>query len=282
MADNIPVDSELTRQLIFLTFAERLVEKNDDRLFNDGPEKQVEHTLKALGRLDRIAPLALVTGTEVDLAGFGVAPLLFTATVRDRRVDYMLLSDVADALGWFMPRAHEWAELEAGFALEDQRKEDEERGDGRIGWDLMRNYIRLDIDLIVDDPEAKPDAGGKQWSSYSDWLISTDRLPALLSSSPWSKEFMDNVMPALSHSLRNIWGDKLKDIPTISAEGVPTGTSLFDAMCDTDGLTEEEALQRARRGPSLDAPEPFPCTFPGCTDSEPHSVWMHNNRPERG
>ncbi|MBD3544490.1 hypothetical protein [Streptomyces sp. JV180] len=284
MADHNPTNAghDTARNLVFEEFAKLLVKRNDDRLFNDGPDEQAGRVTKALRRIDRVAPLIPLTDSEIDLAGFGTAPLIFTATLGDRGVDYLLLSHVADELGWFMPRAHDWAELEAGYAVEDQRTEDEDRGDGRIGWDCMRDYIRLDIDLIVDDPEAKPDANGKQWSSYSDWLISRHRLPNLLASSPWSKEFMDNVMPAFSYSMREIWGDKLKDIPTYSGNGVPTGSSLYDALCDTEGLTEEEALQRARRGPSLDAPKPFSCTFPGCTDSEPHSVWMHQNRPERG
>ncbi|MEU3835568.1 hypothetical protein [Streptomyces microflavus] len=282
MADSTHTDYGTAIGLIFEEFAKLLVTKNDDRLFNYDPDEQAERITKALHRMDHVAPLVPLTDADVDLAGFGTAPLIFTATLGDRGVDYLLLSHVADELGWFMPRAHEWAELQAGFALEDQRTEDEERGDGRLGWDRMRDYIRLDIDLIVDDSEAKPDAGGKRWSSYSDWLIARDRLPALLSSSPWSKEFMDNVMPAFSYSMRNIWGDRLKDVVTYSGDGVPTGSSLYDALRDTGGLSEEEALQRARRGASLDAPKPFACTHPGCTKGEPHSVWMHNNRPERG
>lgn len=282
MADSSQTGHDTARDLIFEEFAKLLAKRNDDRLFNYGPDEQTERITKALLRIDQVAPLIPLTDSDIDLAGFGTAPLIFTATLDDRGVDYLLLSHIADELGWFMPRAHEWAELQAGFALEDQRRDDEERGDGRLGWDRMRDYVRLDIDLIVDDPEAKPDGQGQQWSDYSDWLISRDRLPALLSASPWSKEFMDNVMPAFSYSMRNIWGDKLKDIATYSGDGVPTGSSLYDAVCDTGGLTEEEALQRARRGPSLDAPEPFACTHPGCTNSEPHSVWMHQNRPERG
>lgn len=282
MADSTHTGHATARGLIFQALAERLVEKNDSRLFNDGPAEQAEHITKALARIDQVAPLTPVTDTDIDLAGFGTAPIIFTATLDDRRVDYMLLSHVADELGWFMPRAHDFAEHEASYALEDQRTEDEERGDGRLGWGRMRDYICLNIDLIVDDPEAKPDAQGKTWSSYSDWLVSRDRLSHLLASSPWSKEFMDNVMPAFSYSMREIWGDKLKQVPTYSGNGVPTGSSLYDALCDTGDLTEEEALQRARRGPSLDAPKPFTCTHPGCTDSEPHSVWSHHNRPERG
>ncbi|WP_329340696.1 hypothetical protein OG252_33150 [Streptomyces sp. NBC_01352] len=245
--------SQAGRRSPFQGFAERLVAKNDDRLFNYGPEEQVAMILQRMDRLNRIAPLSPVSDTDIDLAGFGNAPLLYVADDGNESVEYLLLSDVAEALGWFMPRAHSFAETMASFDLEDQRREDEERGDGRLGWRRMRDYIRLDIDLIVDDPEAKPDADGKLWSDYSDWLVSRDRLPALISASPWSKEFMNNTLPAFGYAMREIWGDKLKGIPTYGADGTPTGGNAYDDMFSTDGLTEDEAQRRARRGPALDA-----------------------------
>jgi hypothetical protein len=63
---------------------------------------------------------------------------------------------------------------------------------------------------------------------------------------------MDNTMPAFGYAMRQVWGDKLKDVPTYGADGTPTGGNAFTDMFRTDGLTEEEALRRARRGPSLD------------------------------
>jgi hypothetical protein len=236
----------------FTKFATELVAKNDDRLFNYGPDEQVGRVLKAVTRIHRVAPLTPVINTDIDLAGFGKAPVLFVAEDNDQRHEYLLLSDVAETLGWFMPRAHDFAEKMASFDLEEQRREDEERGDGRLGWNHMRYYIPLDIDLVVDDPEAKPDAGGKRWSDYSDWLVSRDVLPALLSASPWSREFMDNTLPAFGHAMREVWGDKLKNIPTVTADGTPTGGNAYDDLFSTDGLTKEEALRRARRGPALD------------------------------
>lgn len=240
------------RRSPFLGFAERLVAKYDDHLLNCGPEEQTSMVLRAMDRLNRIAPLTPVLDTDVDLAGFGKAPMLYTAAYGDRAIDYLLLSDVAEALGWFMPRAHKFAELMAGFDLEDQRREDEERGDGRIGWNRMRDYIRLELELVVEDPERKPDAGGRRMADFSDWLVSSDRLPGILSASPWSKEFMNNTIPAFGYAMREVFGDKLKDIPTYSSDGTPTGGTAYDDMFPTDGLTEEEAQQRARRGPVLD------------------------------
>ncbi|NMI57093.1 MULTISPECIES: hypothetical protein [unclassified Streptomyces] len=240
------------RRSPFLGFAEQLVAKYDAHLLNCGPEEQTAMVLRAMERLNGIAALTPVEDTEVDLAGFGKAPMLYTASYGNRAAEYLLLSDVAEALGWFMPRAHRFAEKMAGFDLEDQRREDEERGDGRLGWNRMRDYIRLDLELIIDDPKSKPDAGGRRMSDFSDWLVSRDRLPALLSASPWSKEFMDNTMPAFGYAMRAAWGDKLKNIPTVAADGTPTGGNAYDDLFSTDGLTEEEAQRRARRGPALD------------------------------
>lgn len=275
MADVIKLDHGARGRSPFQQFAERLVAKHDEHLLNYGPEEQTATVLQRMDRLHRIAPLSAVADTEIDLAGFGKAPLLYTADDGTEALEYLLLSDVAEALGWFMPRAHDFAEKMAGFDLEDQRREDEERGDGRLGWRRMRDYIRLDLELVIDDPEARPDAGGRRMSDYSDWLVSRDRLPALISASPWSKEFRDNTMPAFQSMMRDIWGDTLKAIPTYTSDGTPTGGSLYDAMQTADGTTEEELLARARRGPSIDGGRPFPCTYPWCTETEPHSESIH-------
>lgn len=249
MADVVQLNQQ-GRRSPFLGFAEQLVAKHDDHLLNCGPEEQAATVLQKMDRLDRIAALTPVDDSDIDLAGFGKAPLLYRAA-GDETVEYLLLSDIADSLGWFMPRAHEFVEKMAGFDLEDQRREDEERGDGRLGWNRMRDYIALGLELVIDDPDSKPDAGGRRMSDFSDWLVSRDRLPALLSASPWSKEFMDNTMPAFGYAMREIWGDKLREILTYRTDGTPAGNA-YDDLFATDGLTEEEARIRARRGPSLD------------------------------
>ena len=238
------------RRSPFQAFAEEVVAKHDAHLLNYGTDEQVPTVLQKMDRLHRIAPLTAVTGTSIDLAGFGTAPLLYH-TAGAEPFEYLLLSDISDGLGWFMPRAHDFVEKMAAFDLEDQRREDEERGDGRLGWRWMRNYIGLGLELVIDDPSSKPDAGGRRMSEFSDWLVSRERIPALLSASPWSKEFMDNTMPAFGYAMREAWGDRLKDIPTYRTGGTPSGNA-FDDLFRTDGLTEEEALKRARRGPALD------------------------------
>lgn len=149
---------------------------------------------------------------------------------------------------------YEAADLQHGFAVQDQRRADEERGDGLLGYEYMRDYVDLNLWFIADDPEAKPDAGGRRWSAYGDWLIANDRLPLLLACSPWGKEYVDNVFDHFSIGMRKVWGDKLADLTAYRADGTPApGVRLFH----TD-LTEEEALRKARRGPAgaLDSDTP--------------------------
>lgn len=250
MADVVQLNQQ-GRRSPFQAFAEQVAAKHDDHLLNYGPEEQAATVVLRMDRLNRIAPLTPVSDTSIDLAGFGTAPLVYVANDGREPVEYLLLSDIAEALGWFMPRAHGFVEKMAGFDLEDQRRVDEERGDGRIGWDRMRDYIRLDVELVTEDPESKPDAGGRRMSDFSDWLISRDRIPALLSASPWSKEFRDNTMPAFGYAMREAWGDKLREILTYRTDGTPAGNA-YDDLFSADGLTEEEALKRARRGPAVD------------------------------
>lgn len=234
---------------IHTLFAEKVVAKHDALLLNDGPEEQAARAVAALERVSAVTLFApLPAGTVIDLAGFGEAPIVYVTEDEE----YLLLSDVAEALGWPLHKADAWARLQHGYAISDQRDRDEERGDGCLGWECLLDYIDLRLDLVEDDPEAKPDAGGRQWSHSGDWLISRDRLPLLLMSSPWSKEFMDNSLPAFGHAMRKVWGDKLKGIPTVAVDGTPTGGNAYTDLFSTDGLTEEEALRRARRGPALD------------------------------
>lgn len=235
----------------FEQFAAKVAQHHDERpstyLLEEGPEEQAKRVAERLAKFDAKVPLIPVADTVIDLAGFGEARIHFTSA----EDNYLLLSEVADALGWPLQAAVKWADLQYDFALRDQRRLDEERGDGRLGYECMRDYVDLGIWAIVDDPAAKPDAGGKRYSHTGEWLISHDRLPALLMSSPWSKEFMDNSLPAFGHAMREIWGDKLKTSPVYGTDGHVVGNA-YDNFFSTDGLTKDEAIERARRGPVLD------------------------------
>lgn len=213
---------------VFEMLAATIVYRHEDNLFNDGPDVQIERAVKALERVHRVTPLTPVSDTYIDLAGFGQADVRFASGGEQ----YLLLSDVADALGWPIWTACDWARLQQNYAVQDQRRADEERGDGRIGWDYMLDHIDLELDFCVDNPEAKPDARGQRWSQYGDWLITRDRLPSAILASPWSREFMDNTMPHFGHIARKVWGPQM------------------GAVFNASGMTEEEALRRARRGPA--------------------------------
>ncbi|MDT0270279.1 hypothetical protein RM844_28870 [Streptomyces sp. DSM 44915] len=216
----------------YLGFAGLVVARQVDHLLDEGP---VQQTITVASRLARFAKTTLLTpisGKVRDLAGFGEAPVHY----QHDDTDYLLLSEIAEALGWFLPRAHAWADTDHAWAVREQRRADEERGDGLLGYDLLRGLVDLGLTLALDDPEARPDGGGRRWSDAGDWLVADYRLPALLLVSPWGKEFMDNTSDHFGLTLRKTYGDAVGD--------------LFR----TD-LTEEEALRKARRGPALDTPD---------------------------
>jgi hypothetical protein len=211
---------------VYDQFAMRVAEGHDAYLLDAGPEDQGPHAAGLLARFHRNTPLTLVTGTVIDLASFGEAPVHF----RSADTEYLLLSEIAAPLDWPLYKAHTWAELQHSHALADQRREDEERGDGRLGWYYMRDYVDLGFFMTMPDPEAKPDAGGQRWSHAGDWLISRGRLPWLLACSPCGKKFVDNTIDDWTHSMRDIHGDS--------------------APFRTD-VTREEARRKTRLGRGL-------------------------------
>ncbi|MCW2899809.1 MAG: hypothetical protein JWO67_2074 [Streptosporangiaceae bacterium] len=233
---------------IFQRFAAEVVRKHDEHLLDYDADEQTDRAAKRLTHFHKTTPLIPVVNTVIGLAGFGEVDSRLTSAWDQ----YVLLSDTAEALGMPLHKACDWAELQHGYALRDQRDADEERGDGRLGYECLRGYVDLGLSLVLDDPEAKPDASGRRWSFAGDWLISHDRLPALLSVSPWGKEFMDNSMDAWSHAARRLFGDKLRDAPTYGPDGTPTGGDAYTDLFRTE-LSEEEALRKARRGPAFDA-----------------------------
>lgn len=235
----------------FKQFAAAIVARNDDNLLDSGPEEQVATAVKALERFAVQTPLRLAEpGHMIDLAGFGAAPVHFYGP-EDR---YLLLSEVATALGMPVWEACEWADKENLYAIQAQRENDEKRGDGRLGWECMRDYCDLHLSFIAhhadDYPHCKPDANGKKWDFYGDWLISHDRLLAFIGASPWSKELMDNMSDLFAHGMKKFFtGGDLANIPAIRIEdGVATEATAAD-LFHTD-LTEEEARRKASRGPN--------------------------------
>jgi hypothetical protein len=235
------------------TLALHAVNTHREHLANYGPDEQVEQATAALLRFHNRVPLFPQYGETVNLFGFGEAELRFVAYDPETNLTgkaYLLLSDVAEALGVPLPRANDWARQDHLDAIRTQREIDEERGDGRLGWECLDDLVDLELNLIIDDPEASPDHDGRRWSCAGDWLISDDRLLAFMTISPWNKEFLDNAGPLFGHAFRATMGDRLKKVPTYTADGQPTGTTAYDTLADTGGLTVEEARERAMRGPS--------------------------------
>lgn len=238
-----------THEQSFEEFAAQLVQRNEEHLIDYGSEEQVARVVTHLERFSRQFPLRPVHGTSIDLAGFGQVPVRFETD----EYPYVLLSEVAKELGWSLPSALRWAEKDHGFALYEQRDQDEQRGDGRLGWECLDGCVDLGLVTVLEDPEAKPDRYGGRWSSGGDWLISHDRMYALMLDCPWGREFRDNIMPALRRNAHQIWGRLFQDVRVQGPDGLVTGDDAVDTLFKrSDGLTDEEALRRARRGPSLE------------------------------
>lgn len=239
----------------FELLAMTIVTREDDRLCNDGPDVQIKRAVEQLERFHRQTPLTPVHDTAIDLAGFGQATVHFASSDEQ----YLLLSEVAEALGVPVWTACDWARREQLHAVEDQREQDEQRGDGRLGWDCLRAYCDLHLDFVVDNPEARPDGGGRRWSSYGDWLISTDRIPLFILDSPWSEEFRKNTRGLFAHAfLKSGIADLLGDVPTyreVPWDGPmePTDFTLGERYQRiAEEIPEDEAIRRARRGPALE------------------------------
>lgn len=237
-----------------LEIANRFEAAADMHLMDEGPREQAARATGHLERLHARLPLFPVRTQHatVDLFGFGRAPVHYVTQADDEDGDhtqYLLLSELAEPLGIPLGRAHDWARQEEVDSLRAQRERDEETG--TVGWECLNDVVDLGIWATVDDPEAKPDADGKRWSYAGEWLVSDDRILSLMTVSPWNAEFLSNAKHLFGHAFRNTMGDALKGVPTYTADGTPTGTSAYDLLADTGGLSVEEARRRAMRGLDL-------------------------------
>lgn len=218
--------------LDFDRFVDNVARKHDAHMSNYSTDEQVTRAYESLVKFHAHTPLAAEPGVHmVDLAGFGAAQVHF----RSDEDEYLLLSEAAESLGMPPWDAYEWARREHVEALEDQRDLDEQRGDGRIGWECLRGVIDLRFDLTLANPVAKPDAGGGRWSHAGDWLVAKDRVYSLLLDSPWSREFMDNFRQLMRHAFMDVFK--------------PEGPTAEHFRPD---VSQDEAVRRARRGPAVD------------------------------
>jgi hypothetical protein len=256
----IDATARMSFRTLALTVAHRHDQADDVTLMEEGPVQQAERAIERIAKLHDRRPLWPVHDTTADLFGFGRAPVQYVAFGDNGDVDarYFLLSDLADPLNIPLHKAHAWAEREEIEALRAQREHDEETG--TLGWDQLNDVIDLGVWLIVDDPEARPDASGERWSTAGDWLVSDERLLSLMTASPWCAEFMTNARPLMAHAfIHSGLADRLGDVPTYMTvetyEGEvktgPTGETLGDHIReDAAQMPVEEAAKRAMRGPS--------------------------------
>lgn len=241
----------------FRAFAEQVVAENDDFLLDYSPGEQVDRAVAALEKLNARRPLRPLV-REVNAFGFGTALTCFVTGDAEPDETYLRLTPMARAIGIEPAKTAKIAEDRIGWAIRDQRENDEKSG--VLGWECLNDWIDLNLSLVLDDPDAKPDAGGHRWSYGSEWLMTLDRLMDLVGSSPWSREFMNNAMPMFSHAfsksgLEAAAGECKTVVKQVDGEGSTfwtPGPTVADAFAATrEGISEDEARRRAYQGPSI-------------------------------
>jgi hypothetical protein len=227
-------------------------------LMEDGPSEQAERVAAALTKYHERRPLFPVRtqGSTYNLYGFGEAPIHFVHYDEDGKADeqYLVLSELAEALAVPLHQAHEWARRDWADAIQSQREIDEERG--QLGWECLEDLVDLGLYLTVADDQANPDADGKRWSCAGDWLVSDDRLLSFMTISPWCEEFMHNAKPLFAHAfVKSGLAETLGNVQTYRQPpwNVPmeaTDFTLGDRIRrDAEETPEDEAAKRAMRGP---------------------------------
>ncbi|MEU6641261.1 hypothetical protein ABZ863_01785 [Saccharomonospora sp. NPDC046836] len=201
----------------------------------------------------------------LDLFGFGRVQEVLTEvnvdTVTFGVHGYVWGHEVAEALGWDAANFAEWARDQWKWDLVTQREEDVQTG--TVGWECIRHHpMRVDVwqgegrsdDHYVDGRMSGPIT--RYWCDL--YLIHTDRIMSMMLNSPWGKEFMDSVIPLMSHAMRaSGLEERAKDVPTYRTHVNSLGEvetevagSLADMFArDREGISEEEARRRAFRGP---------------------------------
>jgi hypothetical protein len=218
---------------------------------------------------DRIGLVPIIDPTPaIDLFGYGRIPVALEAydidgTLRPQSA-WFWGHEAAEALGWDPAKFQEWANGERASDLHQQRAADEETG--ILGWQHLR-HIPMGVSVWQgpgDSSEHYVDGvmTGPILSYWCDlWLISLDRVMSLMYASPWGKEWFEASKPMMAHAFNQSGlADKLAEVETFTTrtnslgetEHVPSGGTLADAIArDREGISEEEARERAFRGPTV-------------------------------
>lgn len=223
----------------FRDTARAIVAARDNNLLDYGADEQINLATEALDVFHARRPLQAVAGRALDLAGFGEATIHFESTDLDKR--YLLVTEVGAALGMEPWKACKWARQRWEWAVLDQRRDDEENG--RLGYEYLDDHVDLRVLFYADDvPDAKPDANGKKWEHYGEWLISDSVMLSFLMDSPWGHEFFKNARDHMGIAFRSTFGANVKD---------ERDQEVLNSLFGTD-LSEEEALRKAKRGPAVE------------------------------
>lgn len=216
-------------------------------------EEFVERVAATVRRLQSLHPGLTVGDRLIDLFGHGHVSEVLT----NGDTSFVFGHEAQDVLGWDPGEFDRWARHEYLCDLEAQRERDLESGE--LGWDCIGHWpIGVSVwcgegrsDDHCDEHGAMTGPILRNWCDI--YLISTDGLLNLMMSSPWGKEFIESARPLLAHGFTSSGlTDLLGEVPTYDSTGNPTGRTLADEMAKgTEGLTVEEAVRRALRGPSV-------------------------------
>ncbi|MCP2168113.1 hypothetical protein [Goodfellowiella coeruleoviolacea] len=225
-------------------------------------QEHIESRIAVLVKREGLIRNTVATAPQLNLFGYGTVHEVLSGSEGH---GYFWGHEAANALGWDQAEFAKWSEEQWHWDLVMQREADEESG--TLGWDCIHHYpMHVNVwqgegnsrDHYVNGVMQGPIM--RYWTDL--YLISTDRLMGMMMSSPWGEEWFESVKPMLS------WGfkksgleDLLSGVKTYTddvnslgeVETRETGGSLGDSIArDREGVTEEEAIRRAFRGPVFD------------------------------
>lgn len=255
------VAAEADRQLRF--WSPRGISDLTDEEFTARLTGQIDAVRVRARREDRVALVPVSSGEPaIDLFGYGRAPVVLEAYDADggHRPDLSWAwgHEMALALGWDLAEFEKWARQQEASDLRQQRDADEE--DGAIGWQCL-SHLPMGVnvwggeDSSADHYDENGTMSGPILRYWVDlWLVRCDRIMSLMMSGPWGKEFFKAARPFMAHGfIQSGLAETLGGVKSVVAgeDGSLTeGPSLAEAIAeDTDGLTEQEARDRAFRGP---------------------------------
>lgn len=231
-------------------------------IVDDSDEEFTAKLLKGITALSKrtlSVPLPPEVSPRRHVFGFGdPIPLALTNWDQEKqgftKSGWFWAHDFARSVGWDPRNLSEHLQKMRAIDLSQQRDTDEESG--VLGWDHLQ-HLPLDVCVWHGEHAAPASSRGEETRWYGDlWLIDTDRLMALMSSSPeWSSEFMNNVIPLMAKAMLETNREAAEQVPSYTNDG-PTGRTLADMFEeDMEGLSLEEMGRRAMRGPVFDDSE---------------------------